>query len=306
VGNLKFREYEYILTIASEQNLTRASERLYVSQPALSRLLQNVEYDVGTPLFERRGRQMYLTSAGKIYVESAREIVDLDNRMKKMIQNLDRQNDELSICYPLLRSEFLVKSVFPIFRENHKSIPNMASIVSQRGIQDVLQNGKARLALGVVTPMYEQKFAFEEIAQEEMVLVIPVGHPLLEKAESREDCNYPYIEANYLREQHFVLPAEGSYSGGFAELYFADHNINPNVAMRLNFTGCLYQYVINNYGIAILPSIPPKSMGLEGMVEYLSLQDKSFAHIVGLIHNKNILLNKFENSLLDIIREVYI
>jgi DNA-binding transcriptional LysR family regulator len=303
---MKNREYEYILTIASEQNLTRASERLYVSQPALSRLLQNVECDVGTPLFERRGRQMYLTSAGKIYVENAREIVDLDNRMKKMIQNLDRHNDELSICYPLLRAEFLMKSVFPVFRASHKSIQIMASIISQRRIQDVLQNGIAQLALGVVTPMYEQKFAFEEVAQEEMVLVIPVGHPLLEKTEIRDDCNYPYIEAHYLRDQQFVLPAEGSYSGGFAERYFADNNIIPNVAMRLNFTGCLYQYVIGNYGIAILPSIPPKSMGLEGRVEYLSLQDKSYAHIVGLLHNKNLILNKSENSLLDIIREVYI
>lgn len=303
---MKFREYEYILAIASEQNLTRASERLYVSQPALSRLLQSVESDVGTPLFERRGRHMYLTSAGKIYIESAREIVDLDNRMKKMIQSLDRQNDELSICYPLLRSELLVKSVFPAFRSNHRDVPIMASVVGQRRIQDALQNGKAKLAFGVVTPIYEQKFGCEEIAQEEMVLVISVGHPLLEKAEVRDDCNYPYISAHHLRNQSFVLPAESSYSGGFAERYFADHNIIPNVSMRLNYTGCLYQYVIDNYGIAILPSIPPKSMGLEGKVEYLSLQDKSNSHTVGLLHNKNHILSKFETSFLDIIREVYI
>ena len=107
---MKSREYEYIQTIANELNITRASERLFVSQPALSRFLKNVEKDLGTLLFERIGKKMVLTPAGKVYVEKAREIIDLDSQMRNTIQELDKQNEALSICYPLIRSMLLAKS----------------------------------------------------------------------------------------------------------------------------------------------------------------------------------------------------
>ncbi|MDD2448011.1 MAG: LysR family transcriptional regulator [Tissierellia bacterium] len=183
---MKLREYEYILTIACEQNLTRAAERLYVSQPALSRLLKNVEIEVGMPLFERRGKKMVLNGAGKIFVETAREIVDLDSRMKKKIHDMDIRNSELTICNPLLRSEFLVKNVLPVFCASYRDVPIISTIISQKKIQDVLQSGIAQLAFGIITPVYEQKLGYEKIAQEEMVLMVPVGHPLVEKAEVRD------------------------------------------------------------------------------------------------------------------------
>ena len=302
---MKSREYEYIQTIANELNITRASERLFVSQPALSRFLKNVENDLGTLLFERIGKRMVLTPAGKVYVERAREIINLDIQMRNTIQEMDKQTDVLSICYPMIRSLLLAKSTLPVFHASYQNVQIMLTIASQRMMQDLLQNGKSQLALGIVTPEYEKIFSYEKIALEEMVLVVPKGYSLREKAEVRYDCNYPFIAADFLRQEYFLLPSAILYSGQFAEHYFSDHAIIPNVAMRLNLTGDLYQHVVAGNGIAILPSIPLQSMGLKDKVEYLSLRDRTHAHTVALLYNKNHVLSQTERALLEIIRRVY-
>ena len=65
------KEQKYVCTLAECKSLTRASERLYISQPALSLYINNVEKNLGAPLFERNGRKFELTWLGKQYVEKA-------------------------------------------------------------------------------------------------------------------------------------------------------------------------------------------------------------------------------------------
>ena len=64
---MKLREYEYMLAIAQEANMTRAAQRLYISQPALSKLLASVESELGVQLFLQENRRMIPTAAGKIW-----------------------------------------------------------------------------------------------------------------------------------------------------------------------------------------------------------------------------------------------
>lgn len=66
---------KYILTIAEEKNMTRAAERLYISQPSLSQSVKNLEKELGVDLFERSQRGGVLTPAGEHYVEWAKQIL---------------------------------------------------------------------------------------------------------------------------------------------------------------------------------------------------------------------------------------
>jgi DNA-binding transcriptional LysR family regulator len=172
-------------------------------------------------------------------------------------------------------------------------------------IQDFLQNGKSELALGVVSAEYEKLFCSHRIAEEEMVLVVPKEHPVIEKAEARDDCNFPFIDAVHIAKESFVLPSPVLYSGRFAEKYFIDHGITPMVSMRMNLTGDVYQHIIEGNGIAMLPSVPLQAMDLEDDLAYLSLEDRTRMHTVALLCKKSHVLNPIERSLLEIIRHCY-
>ena len=68
---MDLREQKYVCTLAELGNLTRAAERLYISQPALSIYITNLEKNLGTPLFDRSGKKFTLTYAGEQYVKRA-------------------------------------------------------------------------------------------------------------------------------------------------------------------------------------------------------------------------------------------
>ena len=68
---------DYILRIAEERSITRAAERLFVTAPALNQQLQKLEGELGTPLFIRNRSDWQLTAAGEVYVQAAREILNI-------------------------------------------------------------------------------------------------------------------------------------------------------------------------------------------------------------------------------------
>ena len=69
---MELKEQRYVCTLAEYGNLTRAADRLYISQPALSIYISNLEKHLGTPLFDREGKKFELTKAGERYVLHAR------------------------------------------------------------------------------------------------------------------------------------------------------------------------------------------------------------------------------------------
>ena len=74
---MDFRDLSYVLAIAKTQNITKAADSLYVTQPTLTKFLQNLEKEMGQKLFRKLGNRFVLTYAGERYVAKATEILNL-------------------------------------------------------------------------------------------------------------------------------------------------------------------------------------------------------------------------------------
>ena len=83
---MDLREQKYVCTLAELGNLTRAAERLYISQPALSIYITNLEKNLGTPLFDRSGKKFTLTYAGEQYVKRAEKMLELEREFNEEIE----------------------------------------------------------------------------------------------------------------------------------------------------------------------------------------------------------------------------
>lgn len=95
---MELRELKYFLAVAREENITKASEYLYITQPSLTRQIQNMEREVGQPLFSRSGRKMVLTEAGMLLRKRAEEIVALYEKAENEWLNFsDSVNGEVYI-----------------------------------------------------------------------------------------------------------------------------------------------------------------------------------------------------------------
>lgn len=80
---MNYHELQYILCIAKHQNLTKAAQELYISQPTLTKHLQKLEREMGTKLFSRSGNSYTPTFAGRKYMEYARKILQIRQTGKK-------------------------------------------------------------------------------------------------------------------------------------------------------------------------------------------------------------------------------
>ena len=92
---LNEKQMRYLLTIAEEQNITAAARKLYLSQPALSRMLLELEKELGAPLFVRDRGILRLTQIGEIYLKGCREILNID---QSMVREISDRN-----CAPVLK-----------------------------------------------------------------------------------------------------------------------------------------------------------------------------------------------------------
>ena len=92
------KQIQYILKVAECQNITRAAEQLFVSQPALSHFISKAEEELGAKIFNRGTTPLTLTQAGERYVKTAKMILSLQESLKQEIENLkDCRSGEITL-----------------------------------------------------------------------------------------------------------------------------------------------------------------------------------------------------------------
>ncbi len=119
---MDIRELKYFLAIAKEENISKASEYLFITQPSLTRQIQNLEKEVGQPLFERKNKKMKLTPAGVLLKTRAEEIISLYEKMCEDIILSDKIGGEINIGGGESYAVSLVADITKITQQNYPDI----------------------------------------------------------------------------------------------------------------------------------------------------------------------------------------
>ena len=85
---MDFKQITYIIKVAECRNITKAARELYISQPSLSQLISKAEEELGIRIFDRNTNPLTLTYAGKRYIEEAKKIIDINENIKKELQDI--------------------------------------------------------------------------------------------------------------------------------------------------------------------------------------------------------------------------
>lgn len=83
---MNIKDYEYVYEIARQKSVSKAAEKLYITQSALTKYLQRLENELSTPLFFRSGNRFIPTKAGELYLAKAAQIIDLDHELTDEIK----------------------------------------------------------------------------------------------------------------------------------------------------------------------------------------------------------------------------
>ncbi|MBQ8933997.1 MAG: LysR family transcriptional regulator [Lachnospiraceae bacterium] len=142
------RQMEYMIAIAEEQSLTRAAERLFISQSALSQQLKKL-YETGLPpLFEYKHGKMLLTEAGKLYINGARTILNIRNTTMMEIMDPSRNDyPPLRIVIPVSEQESFLKRILPKVKEVYPFLAVDLRTRDSMNTEEMLQKEKPDIAV---------------------------------------------------------------------------------------------------------------------------------------------------------------
>ncbi|MFO0762260.1 MAG: LysR family transcriptional regulator [Byssovorax sp.] len=170
-----------LLAVADHHTVTAASRALGLTQPALSRRLQQVEEEMGAPLFERSKKGVELTEAGRLVVSEARHLVERYGRLREMV----RAHQSLEAGLVRLGGgatavSFLLPSTIAEFSRQY---PGVRFEVREEGSRAVEEDVRSeRLELGIVTlPTRSRDFDVRPLRRDKIVLVAGPDHPLVKR-----------------------------------------------------------------------------------------------------------------------------
>ena len=143
-----FRNYEYFVAIAEAGSLTRAAEILYVSQPSLSQYLRRLESELGVELFNHRTSPLKLTYTGERYYESVKQMMRLEENIKKEFQDIKNQESGcLRLGVAFWRGACLLPDIFPEFHRQYPGIRIELMEDHSDKLALALMNGKLDIAV---------------------------------------------------------------------------------------------------------------------------------------------------------------
>lgn len=174
---MDFRHLKYFVAVADEQNFTRAAERLHISQPPLSRQIQDLEEELGTPLFERGSRPLKLTDAGRFFYGHATRLLEHAAqavRSTKRIATLERRlviGFVASTMYGAL--PLLVRKFRAACPQTELALVEMSTVEQI----EALKNGRIDVGFGRVR-LDDPSIKREILREERLVVAIPAEHEL--------------------------------------------------------------------------------------------------------------------------------
>ncbi|WP_424767552.1 LysR family transcriptional regulator [Paenibacillus sp. sgz302251] len=177
---MELRQLQYFVTLAEELNFTRAAERLRITQPPLSLQIQNLEKELGIPLFLRNNRHVKLTDAGAFFSEEVRKLLD---QLHRTVENTKRAHygeiGSLSVGFVGSATYDILPSVLREFRSLYPEVQVHLVELSTPLQVEALRKGE--IDIGVLRPpVPESSLQTEIVSTVPCVLAVPKQHPLLE------------------------------------------------------------------------------------------------------------------------------
>jgi DNA-binding transcriptional LysR family regulator len=277
---MELRHLRYFVAVAEELNFTRAAQRLGINQPGLSLQIRQLEKELGTPLFYRRGRSVELTNPGKLLLEEARVILKRVEQAKTGVRRRARgESGRINIgsaggtyFHPLL------PAIIREFRTNYPDVVMFPQASHTALLVARMRAGQIDIAF-VRPPISDTEgLAIDVLVDEPTVLAVPTGHPLSRSTSASLGA--------FAKETFVLFPREfnpGQYDSIMAACQRA--GFSPILGQAAPQIVAAIPLVAAGLGVSIVP----RSMRriLTDAVVYLPIDDDAPRARIGLAHRRD-------------------
>lgn len=260
----ELKEQRYIIEIAKVQGVAKAAENLFISQPALSKFLTRTEEMYGVQLFERVGKKMIPTYAGKQYLEYAKQMVELDQDFRNQIVDIKRlKKGSLNIGSTPGRGKRILPEILPVFSKEYPEYDLNVYQENAEKLEEMLRNGEIQVALMTGTEKLEKdgNFHVEEISTEEICLIAPRSRHF--RGVAKYGFRYPWIDIRQMENEKFIMLNKGSRLRYVADKVLKIQTIDPK-QIEFSSIDTIWEIVSRDFGVALASDFQyPKDLDVD-------------------------------------------
>lgn len=241
--NITIRQLKVFREVARLQSFTRASKALYLTQPAVSMQIKQLEEAVGLKLFEKQGRQISLTDAGdeiRLLSDSVLQQIDETQDHLQQIASGDQGKLRLAVATTVAS---VATRLMARFNEQHPAMSLHFTVTNREGLIQLLQNNETDIVI-MGKPPEELELDTQELMANPLVIIAPPSHPLC-------DSDKP-VSLNTLFQQDFILREPSSGTRQAIERFMNTHGRTLHSSIEMNSNDAITQSVAEGLGLGIV------------------------------------------------------
>ena len=295
------RQQEYFVAIAEEKSISKAAQKLFISQPTLSQFLSRLENTLGFQLIERSNNgNLSLTKAGELFYESCRQVLFIRDDLAKKLQALQSsQPSELIIGNNLGMASYLTAEIIPVLLKDFPNVHVDFFHGNSYRMFDMVLSGELDVAItGILQkhPLLE----YLDLPPIEQFVVLPPGHPLFRSGASDPYTEPPRVSLKELENETFVLLRQHTIMRDQLDQYCKEQDISLNSPIEAYDSNFACSVVTSGLGIGLYAATLIHPRQREGL-SYLAL-DPPLYYNMAVYYKKTSFLSPILKHFLSLIR----
>ena len=245
---MNLQNLRVFLKVADLEHITRASEELHLTQPAVTKIIQSLEHEVHLELVERQGRRIVLTHAGRVLQKHARQIFALERQMEEELTALrDLEGGEVVMAANTTAGVYLLPPIIARFHSHHPRVTLNMTILNSREILDGILNWE--LDFGLIegnTSTLPTELSARVFARDTLILVVSPDHHWRHMSSLRPED---------LATDALLLREKGSAIREMLEQELQKYGVHLHPLLTLTDNEAIKQMVIHGVAAAVVSSL---------------------------------------------------
>jgi len=287
---MDFDQLETFLEVARHSSFSRAAEKRFRTQPAISAQIRALEEEIGARLFDRSGGRVALTAPGKVFQRYAEEALESRRAALAAVGEMERvPRGEIVVGANEATCLHILPEVFADFKKQYASVAVSIHRSERARIMEAIIDNS--VDFGVVSlPVADTRLTVVPIHRDELVVIVPPSHPLARrKAVAMADVvKYPLL-----------LPKAGRTRDAIENLFHERH-LRPNVSMELDSSELLKRFVAADVGVGFIARSNVVEDVRAKVLAALPLSDAQIKRDLALVFRKDKALSRAALAFIEI------
>jgi DNA-binding transcriptional LysR family regulator len=273
--NATFRQLRVFAEVARHLSFAKAAQALHLTPPAVTMQVKELEGQLGVPLFERRGREVSLTTTGEYMLVYARKILATLKDAEDAAARLKRVEVGTLTIGMVGTAKYFLPRMLADFRRDHPDVEIRLAEGNRESLLKMLQGNEVDIAV-MGRPPREMATRAEPFAAHPHVFVSAVNHPLARRES--------HVDVESLRACEFIVRESGSETRAAMEKFFVEARIEPRVIMEMSSNESIKQAVMAGMGLSFL-SLHTLRLELQNeLLAVLDVQGTPVVHVWNVVH----------------------